>query len=169
MYTCKINLFTKSVSQMIHIIKYSTFNTLRPRQNGCHFADIFKCIFFNENVWILINISLRFIPQGPVNNIPRFGSDNGLAQTRRQTIIWTNDDIGYRRIYASLGFNEHNKHDKQKPCHQRTLDATKWGFAACKSHLNSAPGLACQARRTQHQLHTLKPCLGYHPGHPCYK
>ena len=25
MYTCKINLFTKSVSQMIHIIKYSTF------------------------------------------------------------------------------------------------------------------------------------------------
>ena len=27
MYTCKINLFTKSVSQMIHIIKYSTFNS----------------------------------------------------------------------------------------------------------------------------------------------
>ena len=26
-------------------------NTLRPRQNGRHFADdIFKCIFFNENV-----------------------------------------------------------------------------------------------------------------------
>ena len=30
------------------------FNTLRPRQNGCHFPDnIFKCIFLNENVWIL--------------------------------------------------------------------------------------------------------------------
>ena len=28
-------------------------NTLRPRQNGRHFADdIFKCIFLNENVWI---------------------------------------------------------------------------------------------------------------------
>ena len=27
------------------------FNTLRPRQNGCHFADdVFKCIFFNENL-----------------------------------------------------------------------------------------------------------------------
>ena len=26
-YICKVNLFTKSVSQMIHIIKYSTFNT----------------------------------------------------------------------------------------------------------------------------------------------
>ena len=46
-------------------------NTLRPRQNGCHFADdIFKCIFVNENVWILIKISLKFIPKGPINNIP---------------------------------------------------------------------------------------------------
>ena len=27
------------------------FNSLRPRQNGRHFAnDIFKCIFLNENV-----------------------------------------------------------------------------------------------------------------------
>ena len=47
------------------------FNTLRPRQNGRHFAeDIFKCIFFNENAWILIKISLKFVPQGPINNIP---------------------------------------------------------------------------------------------------
>ena len=44
--------------------------TLRPRQNGRHFADIFKCIFLNENVWILIKISLKFVPQGPINNIP---------------------------------------------------------------------------------------------------
>ena len=28
-------------------------NTLRPRQNGHHFADnIVKCIFFNQNMWI---------------------------------------------------------------------------------------------------------------------
>ena len=26
--------------------------------------DIFKCIFLNENVWILINISLKFVPKG---------------------------------------------------------------------------------------------------------
>ena len=46
-------------------------NTLRPRQNGRHFADdIFKCIFLNENVWIPIQISLKFVPQGPINNIP---------------------------------------------------------------------------------------------------
>ena len=46
-------------------------NTLRPRQNGRHFADdIFKCIFLNENVWIPIKISLKFVPEGPINNIP---------------------------------------------------------------------------------------------------
>ena len=34
-----------------------SLNTLRPRNNGRHFADdIFKCIFLNENVWIPINI-----------------------------------------------------------------------------------------------------------------
>ena len=46
-------------------------NTLRPRQNGRHFAgDIFKYIFLNENVWIPIEISLKFVPKGPINNIP---------------------------------------------------------------------------------------------------
>ena len=46
-------------------------NTLRPRQNGRHFADdIFKCIFLNENVWLPIKISLKFVPQGPIKNIP---------------------------------------------------------------------------------------------------
>ena len=46
-------------------------NTLRPRQNGRHFADdIFKCIFLNENVWIPIQISLKFVPKSPINNIP---------------------------------------------------------------------------------------------------
>ena len=46
-------------------------NTLRPRQNGRHFADdIFKCILLNENTSILINISLKFVPEGRINNIP---------------------------------------------------------------------------------------------------
>ena len=49
----------------------SCLNTLRPRQNGRHFADdIFKCIFLNENVWIPIKISLKFVPKGPINDIP---------------------------------------------------------------------------------------------------
>ena len=53
----------------IHVT--SQFNTLRPRQNGRHFADdIFKCIFLNENVWIPIKISLKFVPKGQINKIP---------------------------------------------------------------------------------------------------
>ena len=44
---------------------------LRPKQNGCHFTDnIFTCIFFNENVWILIKIWMKFVPKVWINNIP---------------------------------------------------------------------------------------------------
>ena len=46
-------------------------NTLRPRQNGRHFADdIFKCIFSNENVWISLKIKLKSVPKVRINNIP---------------------------------------------------------------------------------------------------
>ena len=64
----------------MHMVKYAhglsfiafvVVNTMRLRQNGCHFADaILKWIFLNENVWISINISLKFVPIGPINNIP---------------------------------------------------------------------------------------------------
>ena len=47
------------------------FNTLRRRQNRHRFADyIFKCIFLNENAWILIKISMNFVPKGLIKNIP---------------------------------------------------------------------------------------------------
>ena len=47
------------------------FNTLRLRQNCCHFpGNIFKCIFLNENVWILIKFSLKFVPKFWINSIP---------------------------------------------------------------------------------------------------
>ena len=52
------------------VIPHPCLNTLRPRGNEQHFADdIFKRIFFNENVWISIKISLKFVPRGPINNI----------------------------------------------------------------------------------------------------
>ena len=44
-------------------------NTLRLRENGRHFSDyIFKCIFLNENILLLLKISLKFVPN--INNIP---------------------------------------------------------------------------------------------------
>ena len=46
-------------------------NTLRQRQDGCHFPDgMINCIFLNEKFWILIKISLKFVPKGPISNIP---------------------------------------------------------------------------------------------------
>ena len=32
--------------------------------------DLFKCIFLNENVWISIKGSLKYVAEGPINNIP---------------------------------------------------------------------------------------------------
>ena len=47
------------------------FNTLRLSQNGRHFPDaIFKWIFLNENVFISLDISLKFVPRFRINNIP---------------------------------------------------------------------------------------------------
>ena len=87
-------------SQETHI------NSLRPRQNGRYNADdIFKCIFLNENVWIPTKISLKFVPKGPINNIPalvqimawrRLG-DKPLSELMM---------VSYWRIYASLGLND---------------------------------------------------------------
>ena len=46
-------------------------NTLRPIQNGRHFADDnFKRISLNENDRISIEISLKFVTKVPINNIP---------------------------------------------------------------------------------------------------
>ena len=76
------------IYRMVHV------NSLRPRQNGRHLADdMFKCIFLNENVWIPIAISLKFVPKVPINNIP---TSHYLNQ------CW----LDYRRIYASLGLND---------------------------------------------------------------
>ena len=60
------------ISALYHIEPWvSSFNTLRPGQNGRHFADdSFGCIFLNENVWIAIKMWLIFVPKDPINNIP---------------------------------------------------------------------------------------------------
>ena len=46
--------------------KHLKFNLLRP--SDAFSDDIFKWIFFNENVSIVIKISLKFVPQGPIDN-----------------------------------------------------------------------------------------------------
>ena len=79
------------------------FNT--QRHSCCHFTeDIFKCIFLNENVRILIKISLYFFLMVQYSS---FGSDSCLASTRRQAIIWTNDGWFIDAyVYVPLGLND---------------------------------------------------------------
>ena len=55
------------------LLRPERLNKVRPRQNGRHFADDkFNPIFVNENVIISIRFSLKFVRQGPINNIPAF-------------------------------------------------------------------------------------------------
>ena len=62
---------SKGVEQVRRKAPGGWISSSHPGQNGCHFTDdIFKCIFLNENILILIEISLRFIPNGPISNIP---------------------------------------------------------------------------------------------------
>ena len=45
-------------------------NTLRLKRNLRHFtADIFKCIFLNENIWISLQIALKFVPKVRIDRI----------------------------------------------------------------------------------------------------
>ena len=73
-YKCAItddtNHPTMKLDTLSFVISLVT-DTLRPRQNSRRFADdTLKRIFLNENVRISINLSLKFVPKGSINNIP---------------------------------------------------------------------------------------------------
>ena len=73
-YFCLHFRWVCCISHNYHQVKETNqqqLNTLRSRQNGRKFPDnIFKCIFFNENVWISIKISLKCVPRHPVDRMP---------------------------------------------------------------------------------------------------
>ena len=63
--------FTWWIMQLCYADYRPCVYTLRPRQNGRHFPDdICKCIFLNENAYISIKISLKFVPKARINNVP---------------------------------------------------------------------------------------------------
>ena len=80
----------ESEPEMIAFRHWQQLNTLKPRQNARHFPDNnFQRIFLNENVRISIQISLKFVPRGPIDNKPalvrvmacRRTGDKPLSQT----------------------------------------------------------------------------------------
>ena len=68
---CTSDLLTKLQFGEHGSLLLTWLNSLRPRQDGRHFADnTFNRIFVNENVRISINISLKFVAKGPISTIP---------------------------------------------------------------------------------------------------
>ena len=68
-FTCQVLLFDGVI--VFWDTTKGNINILRPGQNGRPFPDdIVKCIFLTENVWISLNISLKFVPKVRINNIP---------------------------------------------------------------------------------------------------
>ena len=86
---CKQSFHNLFQSKLIScfLCEYLGFNTLRPRQNGHHFADIFKCIFFNEDSWILLKISLKVIPKVRINNIPALAGAKPLSEPTMVSLL----------------------------------------------------------------------------------
>ena len=71
----------------------------------------FKCTSLNQNIWILIKISL-FVPKGPIENKQPLMQVIAWWPTRQQAIIWT--------IHVSRGLNESSRQGLAKP-------ALNWG------------------------------------------
>ena len=81
-----------------------------PGRNGHHFPDdIFKSNFMHVKFCILIWISLKFVPKGPINNIQalvqimawRRSGDMPLSEPMQTRFTDT-----YIRIYVDLGGDE---------------------------------------------------------------
>ena len=86
--------------------------------------NIFKCIFFNDSVWISLKISLRFVPKVPIDSIPalvqimawRRSDDKPLSEqmmvsllthicvTRPQWVnpLWPSDNIWHHGAESTL-------------------------------------------------------------------
>ena len=56
------------MTAILQMLFSNAFSSMKMFEFWFKFHIIFKCIFFNENVWILIKISLKFVPKGPIDN-----------------------------------------------------------------------------------------------------
>ena len=62
-----------SEAQSIMTMFWNAITTFRSRWNKRYYLDdIIECIFLNESVLISVKFSLKFFPNGPINNIPSF-------------------------------------------------------------------------------------------------
>ena len=86
------------------------------------FQTTFKCIFLNETVGISIKISPKFVPKGPINNIPalvqvmawRLPGDKPLSEPMMVSSLrpqWVNTKMKKKTIIPandiSIGWKDH--------------------------------------------------------------
>ena len=98
-----------SPHQQITYLKYLQFlvNSSPPWTKWPSFCRRhFWMHFMKEMFCISIQISLKFVPKGSIDNKPALVQVMALAPNRRQAIIWPNADPAHRRIYAALGREE---------------------------------------------------------------
>ena len=61
-----IDILTTSASSVMRLSSHRGWD----KMDAISKMTFFNCISLNENVWIPIEISLKFVPKGPINNIP---------------------------------------------------------------------------------------------------
>ena len=98
----------------------------------------FRCIFVNENFYILIQISLKFVPKGPIHK-HCIGSDNGLAPNRRQAIIWTNAHRIHWCMQGSDQFISFNSIQFQFKLDSGFFNSIQFQFKSDSVSFNSIP------------------------------
>ena len=116
---------------------HHSLNTLRPRQNIRHFADIFKCIFLKENAWISLKSSLKFVPKVRINNIPSLvqimawcrPGDKPLSEPMMVSLLthicvtrpqWVKMADHENCVPVSIGFSETALIPSRIECHSRS-------------------------------------------------
>ena len=131
-----------------------TINTLRPKQNCRHLADnISKCIFLNENIWILLQISLKFVPKVQV---PALVQIMAWCWPGTQPLSGPMMDSFLMRI-CTFGLNELTwKHDKQ---HQSNRSSNYVANPKNKSNGSSFTKACCSLILVQF-THILQDTLG---------
>ena len=71
-FSTQVKIYKANSPGVVLVWHPDLLNTLRPRQmdaiSQTTFPNAFSCL--NENVWIPIKISLKFVPKCPINNIP---------------------------------------------------------------------------------------------------
>ena len=73
---------------------------IRNHRNHCDIT-VLSIAFYWKMICIFIKVSLKFVPEGPMDN-----SLNGLAPNRGQVFTWTNDGLVNWCIYAPLSHDE---------------------------------------------------------------